>query len=156
MAKKQRPAPAEAEATVKEPGMKASAPVEVYDLRIFKVLEARVDGKTIPKIAEELNIPVNKVKLYLTQGLDLMVAESAEKAEEVRQIELLRLDKIVETHMPHIIHPRHADLILKTMERRARYLGLDKQPEVNGQEEAATALRNFLASAKSSTGVSEE
>lgn len=52
-----------------------------------------------------------------------------EPGEEVLRLELERLDTIIRSLMPFVLKgsPRHAEVVLKTMDRRALYLGLDKK-----------------------------
>lgn len=118
----------------------------------YKALKLRTEGHSIEDIAEKLNSPVDKVAKGIKKALEVMRNETAETVEEVRQLEVRRLDEILRAHWPHKLIPRHAELIMKTMERRAKFLGLDQQPDLGG-EDSAEALRNFLAGARAATGV---
>ncbi len=53
-----------------------------------------------------------------------------EPGEDVLRLELERLDLIIKAFLPIVIEkksPRHAELVLKAMDRRALYLGLDRK-----------------------------
>jgi len=128
---------------------------EAEVLLTFQALKLRVEGKSHEEIGKELRMPTKMAKALTSSALKELEKDVTETAEEARQIELLRLDELVATHWPHKALPRHADLILKTMERRARYLALDQQVDGAG-DETAEALRNFLAGARAATGVKAE
>ena len=135
---------------VKRPKKEFAEPQSAVDIRVFKMLELRTDGLSINEIAEEMGLPMKAVAAGIEKALTQLRKDTDTATENVRQLELLRLDSLLNAHWEFRAHPRHASVILHTMERRARFLALDQQPE-NGGEDAADALRNFLAGARAAT-----
>ena len=134
---------------------KAPTTREYDDVQVFRMLKMRTDGQSFQEIAEELSLPTGDVSRGVNQALRYLRKQTQMKTEELRDIELARLDRIVFAHLPHVAHPRHADIVLKTMERRAKFCALDQQPD-NGGDDAAETLRAFLAGARAATGVVAE
>lgn len=123
-------------------------------LQEFKAAELRVEGMSHQEISTELGIPLPHVKLAIARAMKVMRMDTNSKKEDLVDIEMMRLDRIISVHMANLAAPRSAELVIKTMERRARFLGLDIQPDSNG-ESAADALRSFMAAARDATGASE-
>lgn len=101
-------------------------------LRALKALELRAESKTFREIAEELgyNSPQAAHKAVTTALKDTI----REPAEQVRTLELIRLDKMFELHY---INAQAGDGFatqnaLRIMERRSRLLGLDAPTETKG------------------------
>jgi hypothetical protein len=76
-----------------------------------------------------------------------------EMADDVRAIEMRRLDEMLMAHWDAKAEPRHADVIMKLMDRRSKYLGLDV-PQTDLMD-AAQALREFVKAAAKNTGVDD-
>lgn len=107
-------------------------------------MELRLAGKTYQAIADELGYAgegsaFNSVKAALRKTLQ-------EPADELRKAEVARLDRmleklwqVVETfpadEVPSTNQLRTIDRILRIMERRAQYLGLDQQVDQDSQIE---------------------
>ncbi len=91
----------------------------------------RRNGATYEQIAEALDIAVGTARNYVKDALESIEKDVAETAEEVRELELQRLD-----HMLRILAQkvesaaaeddyRPMQMQLRIQERRARLLGLD-------------------------------
>ena len=127
---------------------------EVMDVNVFKCLDLRVQGFSTREIAAKMELPIGLVSTYLSQGMKTLETDIKEKAEDARALELARLDAIVAVHFPFIENVRNAELIIKTMERRAKFRALDAQPD-NDKDDAVDTLRAFLAAARASTAPEE-
>ena len=127
---------------------------EVMDVNVFKCLDLRVKGFSTREIAAKMELPIGLVSTYLSQGMKTLETDIKEKAEDARALELARLDAIVAVHFPFIENVRNAELIIKTMERRAKFRALDAQPD-NDKDDAVDTLRAFLAAARASTAPEE-
>lgn len=114
---------------------------------MMKCLKLRIEGKSYNEMAAELDSDYTSCRKAVKEALAQTVSELAE---EVRQIEVQRLDGIISVHWPHRGEPRHAEVILKTMDRRAKYLGLDV-PNTDMNELAGT-LREFVEKAAQASG----
>lgn len=122
----------------------------VHNLHAFKAYEMRLKGHSYAEIAKKLGITVAMANIYIKEGLAVIKDECSEKVEEMRQLELERLDNLLLAHWPNRSLPRHADIILKLQERRAKLAGLDiPQTDLN---DAATALRDFMGAAATNLG----
>ena len=90
-------------------------------------LELRKQGVTYAKIAEMLGLggPSSAYAAVVTGMKEVL----QEPAEELRTLEVTRLDALIEKLWPQLDHPllglQAVDRVLKVMERRARLLGLD-------------------------------
>lgn len=110
-------------------------------------LQLRAAGETRDDIAEKLGVhPVTAWK-YIR---DAIAELPREPAEEVRALELERLDAMQAALWPQALRGevQAIDRVLKIMERRARYLGLDEQVSQAPPDEQATRvpLRELFAS----------
>lgn len=118
---------------------------------MMECLKLRIEGKSYNEIAEETGSDYTTCRKAVKEALAHAVSELAE---EVRQIEVHRLDAIIAVHWPHREEPRHAEIILKTMDRRAKYLGLDvPNQDLN---EIAGSLREFVEQAARASGFKPE
>ncbi len=95
-------------------------------------LELRKQGVSYVKIAEMLGLagPSSAYAAVVTGMKDVL----QEPAEELRTLEVTRLDALIEKLWPQLDHPllglQAADRVLKVMERRARLLGLDSPVKI--------------------------
>ncbi len=91
--------------------------------RQLEALRMRTAGKSYPEIAESLGYASSSgahkaVSTALRKTLQ-------EPADEVRSIELERLDELLMGIWQYRMKPDYLDRVLKIMERRAKLLGLD-------------------------------
>lgn len=104
-----------------------AASVEVVAKR-EKALELRKAGMSYPKIAGEMDCSVSTAHGYVQAALKETIQEPAD---EVRAIELERLDIMIRSLWPTVLggspsEKRNAiDRVILLMDRRAKYLGLD-------------------------------
>lgn len=108
-----------------------------------KMLELRIAGASERAIAKEMNLASATVH----EGLKIAVNELKERtmmlAEDVRRIELERLDKMTLALFTRRSDPRTADTLLRIMERRARLLGLDSPTLVDTRNQTVVVKRDL-------------
>lgn len=90
-------------------------------------LELRTRGFTYDRIAESLGISRAGAAECVRRALAALKVETEEKAEEVRDLELKRLDRMLEIAQAAADQGELGaiDRILRIQERRSKYLGLD-------------------------------
>lgn len=95
--------------------------------REHDALELRKKGWTYQKIAESLGISIQGASDCVKRALERLKTEVRESAEDVRQIELERLDKMlaIAESAAEAGDLSAIDRVLRIQERRAKYLGLD-------------------------------
>lgn len=103
-----------------------------------KAVELRRAGLTYAKIGEQLGITRQSSFAHVRAVLTELRCETAEDGAMVKQLELERLDHATALAMSAIAEGNLAgiDRLIKTMERRARLLGLDapEQIDIAGQQ----------------------
>jgi hypothetical protein len=97
----------------------------------LQALRLRKEVYTYDAIGTRLGISRQRAHQLVTEELHKLREEASEVAEDVRQLELERLDAMVRILAPKV---KRADLgaiqtVLKIMERRAKLLGLDAPQE---------------------------
>lgn len=113
-------------------------------------LDLRIQGLSYDQMVDVTGKEYTTCRKAVKEALAQSVTEMAD---EVRAIELRRLDQILMAHWENREHPRHADVIMKLMDRRSKYLGLDvPQTDVI---DAATALREFVKAASLNMGTAD-
>lgn len=105
------------------------AQIEAHERRV-RALELRKKGMSYRQIAvEEGYAGPGKVQKAVESLLNQMAREPAAA---VRQLELERLDALLAAYWNRaLIMPSIAELVLKIMDRRAKYLGLDAPTRVD-------------------------
>ena len=90
----------------------------------YKMLELRLKGKTYRQIGEKLGCTAQNVHKEIQQAFK---ERPIENIEEVRQLELDRLDRMIEPLEDNVNRGdvRHVEAMLKLMDRRAKLLGLN-------------------------------
>lgn len=108
--------------------------------KIAEAMELRLIGYSYPKIAEELGVDVSTAFRYVDEGMAQIIREPAEK---VLQMELDRCDLIQSAFLPGATQGdlNAAAAVDRVMDRRARYLGLNKPTKVANTD----AEGNFVA-----------
>lgn len=102
-----------------------------------RALELRAEGKTTHQIGKELGVSHVTVSRYISAALKDITREPAE---EVLALELDRIDgmfvaaykKAKNGHLPSI------DRCIRLMDRRSKYLGLDRSTDQNAPTDYAT------------------
>ena len=92
-----------------------------------EALKLRLGGLTYRVIGERMGISESGAYKAVIRALKRLNERIAEKAEEVRRMELERLDKMLRGLWPAALrgHQGAIDRVLRIMQRRAMYLGLD-------------------------------
>ena len=93
--------------------------------RQARALELRKAGLTYQQIADTLDYgSISAAEKAIKSGLKTLIREPAE---ELRALELERLDKMLASHWKAVLngHVRSTEVVLRIMERRAALLGLD-------------------------------
>lgn len=104
----------------------SASPDEVgRQVAIGQALDLRIAGGNYRQIAKALKISVGSAHAYVTEGLEQLRNSNAESFEQLRQMEVARLDAMLVPLWAKKDQPRVADTILRLSERRARLLGLD-------------------------------
>lgn len=99
----------------------------VVEERRRRAIELRVSGKKYREIATELRIGLGQAYRDVKAVIDRTKAEADENADEIRRIELERIDEAIAAMMPNVRagDPRCCEVLVKLQDRRSRYLGLD-------------------------------
>lgn len=112
---------ADGTATVNKKAVKQVSDAE----RQRDALELRKAGNTYQSIADELGYKhASGAHQAVMAGLRKVIQEPAE---ELLKLELERLDVMLASLWPFVLKgsPRHVEIALKVMDRRATYLGMD-------------------------------
>ncbi len=147
-------------------GAQAAHPMTVsVEQQRLKALDLRGEGKSYRKIADAMGIDVARAHQLVIEGLDELMTQSAESAEQVRVLEIARLDDLLDRTLIKLSLQRREmvtkdgqtvfvpdpnektiEAVLKIMERRARFLGLDAPQEIVGAGGGAIQVTNVAAS----------
>ena len=103
-----------------------------------EALTLRRLGVSTAVIAQTMGVTPRTVQTWIKEAIQ---AITEEEAEEIRALELARLDAILVPQMRLALEGdgRAADVVLRIMDRRARYLGLD-QARQGGFEQVGSLL----------------
>jgi DNA-binding CsgD family transcriptional regulator len=94
--------------------------------REAQALQLRASGISYREIAVALDISLGAAHRVVQRGLERLVALSREEAEQLRRLELERLDGLVRGHYQRAVDGdvASAGVVLRTISERARLLGL--------------------------------
>jgi predicted transcriptional regulator len=117
--------------------------------RRAKALELRKQGMSYREIGRALGVSRTAAHKYVTKELDAIRAETRASAEQLREIELERLDRYLAALEPKIVEgdDKAIATALRVMERRAKLTGLDapQRSEVTvGGADVVDRLRAML------------
>lgn len=104
---------------------KASKKVLESATRREQAMELRLAGKTYEQIGAAMGITRQAAHELVMKSLEDTLKTTAEDAEQVRAIEVQRLDAVLAELWPNRGDPQVAGAIFKAMERRSKLLGLD-------------------------------
>ena len=109
--------------------MKAEIQIAARE-REARALQLRKAGASFEQIGRALGVSTPRAWRIFQRGLARVVHEPAE---ELRQLEALRLDGLLTAMWPHAMAGKGwaVDRVLAIMQRRARLLGLDAPTRVN-------------------------
>lgn len=117
--------------------------------RAAQMLELRKAGMTYDRIGEALGVSKQAVHKSVTKALREITSKAAESAEEIRNLELIRLDAMLAGLWAQAArgNPGAIDRALKIAERRAKITGIDAPTKItptnkdgDDLEPAATGL----------------
>jgi transposase-like protein len=96
-------------------------------VRRKEAVDLRVEGKTYREIAQELGVTPTRARQLVAEALAAIEKDTAESAEELRRLELDRLDQLQAGLWEEAAggNLKAVGAALKIMERRARLVGLD-------------------------------
>jgi len=111
-----------------------------------KILDLRIAGASEQTIADEVGCSDTTVHRVLHEIIEEMNIKLYIKADVLKRMELERLDKITLALFANRNDPRTADTLLRVMERRSKYLGLDvpMQSEVVTKQEGPIEVKHDL------------
>jgi len=97
-----------------------------------KALELRASGQSIRAIADKLGVSKSQVQRDIEKELQAAAADRKKIAGLIIDLELAKLDALEKKAWEHITDGELSaiDRVLRSMERRAKLLGLDKTGEV--------------------------
>ena len=100
-------------------------------IRREKTLELRASGQSIRAIADKLGVSKSQVQRDIEKELRAAAEERRKIAGLIIDLELAKLDALEESAWEHIAAGELSaiDRVLRSMERRAKLLGLDKTGE---------------------------
>ena len=118
--------------------------------RMARALELRELGTTYESIATQTGVSTRQAYEDVQDALREITREPAES---VLAVELRRLDAILypRTQQARDGDQGAVDRVLRIMDRRAKYLGLDNAPRNEGAEQVATLLEQLLTQAPDGT-----
>lgn len=110
--------------------------------REHDALALRQKGWTYERIAEALGMSLQGASQAVRRGLEALKTETAERAEDVRELELRRLDRMLELAEAAAESGDISaiDRVLRIQERRSKYLGLDAPVKSEAQVAIAATV----------------
>jgi transposase len=105
------------------------ARTEASMLKDQEALALRLKGYSLAQIAQELEVSVAAAHRMVQRGLK--DAAPARAVEELRAEQAEQIDFVIRSLWPHVARgsARHAEVLLKALERQARLFGLDAPQE---------------------------
>lgn len=146
MADDAKPDPERREYTPPEKGrgQRGRGPTAARRERMARALRLREDGASYDQIAKTTKVSRRQAWLDVQDALKEVTREPAE---EVLKLELARLDMLFLTAMARVREDRNLkaiDTALRIMDRRSRYLGLDKPTTDEGTKAVSTLLERLI------------
>jgi len=117
-------------------------------IKAVRALQMRVEGKTLHQIGSELGVSYQRAAQFIEMELE---ERGREPADTIRQLELQRLDELLKflwkrakasEGLDHAV----TDRILRVMDRRAKYLGLDAPIKIDMQGELQKLSEQYALS----------
>lgn len=104
-----------------------------------KALDLRVAGKTYHQIGAALGIDTSTAHRIVKEALEEMSSQHEELTEQVRSMELSRLDAMIDGLWPRAStgDEKAVSAVLGIMERRARYVKLDHKDAEPKKDDAS-------------------
>ena len=110
--------------------------------REIQALELRKRGMSYTEIGQAIGISMQGASECVRRALERLRVEAKESAEDVRELELERLDKLLRIAQTAADQGELAaiDRVLRIQERRSRYLGLDAPTRSESHATVAAAI----------------
>jgi uncharacterized protein (DUF3084 family) len=135
--------------------LRTSKFMEKVEDRKKKVWDLYLAGTSYREIAKQLAISKSLVGEYINETLENLQKESLERGRKYVEIELIRLEELFQAWFPRAIAEattqrgplsgtRASEMVLKIMDRRARYLGLDAPIQV--EDKNVSSLLSLIRS----------
>lgn len=108
-----------------------------------RAMDLRMLGQTYEQIGDALGISRQAAHKMITRELGKIRQATEETAQEILDLELMRLDRLMATAMQAVIGDKDItaiDRALRCMERRSKYLGLDKPDKTAQTDPEGKAL----------------
>ena len=119
-------------------------------------MQLRKAGVGYADIGTALGISTAGAYKSVMRALELLAEKTNENAEHVRDIELQRLDAMLKALWPRVLSgdEKAIDRVLRIMDRRARYLGLDapERRDVTSGGEKLHDLADIIAALREQDG----
>lgn len=105
--------------------------------RQVEALELRKAGKGFREIAREIGVSLGQAYADVDAALAELEDLKREKAERVLELDLARIDGIIEGHYEAAKtgDEKSANVVLKALERRARLLAMDKDTKEDAERD---------------------
>ena len=126
------------------PGPSKSAKVVLQAAEVErKVMPLRLSGRSYREISQMTGIPQKTCHNAVMRALKRDREQVAEEAKQIREMELARLDKMLQGIWANASggNVQAIDRVLRIQERRSKYLGLD---DLREYEEDRTAIIDYL------------
>ena len=115
------------------PKQKNTAKMIQHKEKGLKALELRKAGASFDQIGKTLGMTRQNAHVLVQKEHELLKAACQETAEELRQMELSRMDEIQLKLWDKRGDPRVADTLLRLFERRSKLMGLDAPTKVENK-----------------------
>jgi len=115
----------------------------VSDVRENMALQMRIQGYTFPQIAEELGLSgKGAARKCVMRALEEIHGDTREKARELRDITLQRLDSMLTVYFPAAMYgdPQAAAVVLRIEKSRRDLLGLDAPTVISNEDGDTMAI----------------
>lgn len=110
----------------------------------MQIMNLRISGWSMPEISNLLQIPTSETYGIVLQQLQEWTTLTREQTEEMRTLELERLDAFLKNLWPKVVmgSPKAIEVALKITERRAKLSGLDSPEKAQIQIESTVHQLN--------------
>ena len=99
--------------------------------KIFKALQMRLDGKDYREIAKKLGVTPSTANRYVTDAIKEYNKKITEQVEILRELELKRLDKALETVMRALKSGKYhaVDQLIALQKQKERFIDIGTREE---------------------------
>lgn len=125
-------------------GQRGGGPTKARLERMARSLRFKEDGFSYRQIADRTGVSYRQAYLDVQDALREVIREPAE---EVLKLELARLDMLLMTAMARVREDRNLkaiDTVVRLMDRRAKYLGLDNPTTDDATKAVSTLLERLI------------